>query len=221
MTDEHAAIARAFEPADLEPLLADVRRRADRPRPERRQRRRHRLHVRVAGDVAVGRRRSSPGAGSTTRPSRGARLDELPARPKLRGIRHLIHQEPDPHWILRPTVEPAWRCSRSAGSCSSCRRSSRTISTTCPSSPPPPGLTLVVDHLGKPPLGTDEMAAVGGAAAGGGRAAERRTQRSPASTRVAPPATGARTTSSPRSTSPSTRSARRGSCAGATGRSRC
>ena len=46
-----------------------------------------------------------------------------------------------------------------------------------------PGLTIVVDHLGKPPLGTDEMAAWEELAAGSGRAAERRTRRSPASTR--------------------------------------
>ena len=32
------------------------------------------------------------------------RLDELAARPKLRGIRHLIHDEPDPHWILQDDV---------------------------------------------------------------------------------------------------------------------
>ena len=33
-----------------------------------------------------------------------ARLDELARRPKLRGIRHLIHEEDDPHWILRDDV---------------------------------------------------------------------------------------------------------------------
>ena len=40
------------------------------------------------------------------------RLDELQARPKLRGIRHLIHQEPDPHWILRPAVAAGSRAAR-------------------------------------------------------------------------------------------------------------
>jgi L-fuconolactonase len=32
------------------------------------------------------------------------RLDELRARPKLRGMRHIIHEEPDPHSIIRPAV---------------------------------------------------------------------------------------------------------------------
>ena len=33
-----------------------------------------------------------------------SRLDELQREPKLRGIRHLIHDEADPHWIVRPPV---------------------------------------------------------------------------------------------------------------------
>ena len=32
------------------------------------------------------------------------RLDELESEPKLRGFRHLIHNEPDPHWILQAMV---------------------------------------------------------------------------------------------------------------------
>ena len=32
------------------------------------------------------------------------RLDELLRRPKLRGFRHLIHDESDPHWILQDEV---------------------------------------------------------------------------------------------------------------------
>jgi L-fuconolactonase len=33
-----------------------------------------------------------------------ARLDELAARPKFAGIRTLIHDQPDPDWLLRPDV---------------------------------------------------------------------------------------------------------------------
>ena len=32
------------------------------------------------------------------------RLDELAREPKLRGFRHLIHDEADPHWILQDDV---------------------------------------------------------------------------------------------------------------------
>ena len=87
-----------------------------------------------------------------------ARLNELLRRPKLRGIRHLIHQEPDPHWILQPAVEPALSLLEEAG-----------LVLELPAVFPDhlgdvpelarrhPGLTLVVDHLAKPPLGTEQM----------------------------------------------------------------
>ena len=87
------------------------------------------------------------------------RLDELQDRPKLRGIRHLIHQEPDPHWILRSTVGDGLALLEERG-----------LLLELPAVYPNhlddvptlaaryPGLTIVVDHLGKPPLGTDEMA---------------------------------------------------------------
>ena len=103
MTAAHEAIARAFAPSDLLPLLAAcgiaqtvlvqgacldddtdyLFELADRARLDRR---RH-------------------GVGRTRRP-RGVRrrLGELRRHPKLRGIRHLIHDEPDPHWIVQPRV---------------------------------------------------------------------------------------------------------------------
>src|SRR4051794_3313473 len=100
---EHAAIARTFEPAELEPLLRDegidctilvqsacldddtdfMFEHAAR-------------YDWIAAVVAWVDLQSAARA-------RG-RLDELGAQPKLRGIRHLIHDEDDPHWILRPAV---------------------------------------------------------------------------------------------------------------------
>jgi len=157
MTGEHAAINRAFEPADLEPL------------------------VRSAG---VGRTvlvQSAPSDDDTDYmfdlaadldwvggivawcglddvDAARSRLDELSGRPKLRGIRHLIHQEADPHWIVRPAVQPALELLAEEG-----------LLLELPAVYPHhlgdvpelaarhPGLTLVVDHLGKPPLGTAQM----------------------------------------------------------------
>ncbi len=84
-----------------------------------------------------------------------ARLDELLRRPKLRGIRHLIHLERDPHWILRATVEPALAMLEETS-----------LILELPAVFPDhlgdvpelarrhPGLAIVVDHLAKPPLGT-------------------------------------------------------------------
>ena len=39
-----------------------------------------------------------------TDPQVGRMLDELQGDPKLKGIRHLVHDEPDPRWLLRPDV---------------------------------------------------------------------------------------------------------------------
>ena len=84
------------------------------------------------------------------------RLAELAGEPKVRGVRHLIHDESDPHWILRaPVLEsiafvadrelilelPAvWP--RHLGDVPELARSF-------------PTMTIVIDHLGKPPLGRD------------------------------------------------------------------
>jgi L-fuconolactonase len=157
MTAEHAAIARAFEPVDLEPSLraAGVT---------------HTVLVQsaardddtdymfaLAGNVAwvggiVAWCRLDDERRARTR------LDDLLARPKLKGVRHLIHQEPDPHWILQPAVQPAL---------SLLEKSELILE--LPAVFPDhlgdvpelarrhPGLILVVDHLAKPPLGTAEM----------------------------------------------------------------
>jgi L-fuconolactonase len=83
----------------------------------------------------------------------------LLSRPKLRGIRHLVHQEPDPHWIMQPRVQPALEM-----------LGDMRLVLEVPAVYPDhlgdivelarrhQGLTIVIDHLGKPPLGTSEMA---------------------------------------------------------------
>ncbi len=161
MTDEHAAIARPFEQHDLEPLLraAGVTRTVLVQSAARDDDTDYMFEL--AGDV------SWVGAVVAWCPlddehRARARLDELLGRPKLRGIRHLIHQEPDPHWILRPEVEPALAMLEEAG-----------LVLELPAVFPDhlgdvpelarrhPGLAVVVDHLGKPPLGTAQMAAWG------------------------------------------------------------
>jgi L-fuconolactonase len=80
------------------------------------------------------------------------RLRELRTRPKLRGIRHLIHLETDPHWILRREVEDGLSQLEEAA-----------LKLDLPAEFPNqlgdvpelarrhPGLVLVIDHLAKPP----------------------------------------------------------------------
>jgi L-fuconolactonase len=93
-------------------------------------------------------------AADTTR----SRLSELVRRPKLRGIRHLVQLEPDPHWILRPEVQEGLAVVAEAG-----------LVLELPAEFPNhlvdvpelarryPELTLVIDHLAKPPVGTPAM----------------------------------------------------------------
>jgi L-fuconolactonase len=159
MTAEHDAIARTFGPADMEPLLtacgvtqtvlvqgactdddtdylfevADV----------------HAWIGAITAWVAL----DDPDACRR-------RLGELGTRPKLRGIRHLIHEEPDPHWIVRPSVLEGIALVEDAG-----------LVLELPVVYPRhfgdvaelalrfPRLRIVIDHLGKPPFGTPDMSA--------------------------------------------------------------
>ena len=156
MTEEHAVINRAFGVGDIEPLA---------------------LHngidavILVQGacldsdtDDLFDAAATSPLIGAVTAwvdllaPERvAARLDELQARPKMRAIRHLIHNESD-HWIIRPQVLE-----------SIALLEERDLILEAPVVYPRhfddmvvlaerfPGLRLVIDHLGKPPLGDAEM----------------------------------------------------------------
>lgn len=88
------------------------------------------------------------------------RLAELRTHPRLRGIRHLIHDETDRHWIVRPRVLEGVALVEDAD-----------LVFELPVVYPDhfehvgelaisfPRLQIVVDHLGKPPIGTSEMPA--------------------------------------------------------------
>ena len=158
MTAEHGVIRRTFQPADLEPLLerAGVSRTvlvqaactdSDTDSMFEHAER----HEWIGGVIAWVDLRS---------PVRALeRLDELAGRPKLRGIRHLIHDEPDPHWILRDDVLASLALLEQ-----------RQLILELPCVYPRhlgdvpelatrfPDLTIVIDHLGKPPIGSDAMA---------------------------------------------------------------
>jgi len=87
-----------------------------------------------------------------------ARLSELATHSAFRAVRHLIHNEDDPHWILRPAVLETLSFLEQ-----------RDIVLELPVVFPRhlgdvpvlaqhfPELRLVIDHLGKPPLETADM----------------------------------------------------------------
>jgi L-fuconolactonase len=152
---EHAPIARAFEPAELEPQLA---------------------RANVSATVLV---QSACADGDTElmlehaarhdwigavvawlpleNPQRASdRLDELRRQPKVRGIRHLIHDEPDPHWVLRPPVLESLALLEAAGFVLELPVVfPRHLEDVPQLATRFPALTIVIDHLGKPPIGRD------------------------------------------------------------------
>lgn len=81
-----------------------------------------------------------------------ARLRQLPGGRYLKGIRHQVQGEPDPEWLLRPDVRRGLAAVADAGlvydlivlphQLPACVRAAAAL----------PGLTFVLDHLGKPPL---------------------------------------------------------------------
>jgi L-fuconolactonase len=86
------------------------------------------------------------------------RFKELLPQPKLRGFRHLIHNEADPHWILQDTVLASLALLEGRGMilelpCVFPQHLGDVpeLATSFP------GMTIVIDHLAKPPLRSDEM----------------------------------------------------------------
>ncbi|MFD8228933.1 amidohydrolase family protein [Streptomyces massasporeus] len=92
-----------------------------------------------------------------------ARLRALPGGRYLKGIRHQVQGEADPEWLLRPDVRRGLAAVADAGlvydlvvlphQLPACVRAAAAL----------PGLTFVLDHLGKPPIaaGTLEPWATG------------------------------------------------------------
>jgi L-fuconolactonase len=157
MTAGHGLIRRTFEPDDLEPLLRragvsqTVLVQAACSDSDTDSMFEHAAaHAWIGGVVAWIDLRSPPRALE--------RLGELSQQPKLRGIRHLIHDETDPHWVLQDEV---------LESLALLERRRLILELPCvyprhlgdvPALAAGfPQLTIVIDHLGKPPLGSDEM----------------------------------------------------------------
>ncbi|MZF90797.1 amidohydrolase family protein [Streptomyces sp. SID5643] len=86
-----------------------------------------------------------------------ARLRELPGGRYLKGIRHQVQGESDPAWLLRPDVRRGLAAVADAGlvydlvvlphQLPACVRAAADL----------PGLTFVLDHLGKPPIASGAL----------------------------------------------------------------
>ena len=157
MTAEHEAITRPFRPSDLRPLL-------DRNGID--------AVILVQGacldsdtDYLLSEADQHTWIAAVTvwlpldEPVRAReRLEELEQRSTFRAVRHLIHDEPDPHWILRPSVLECLDLLEDRG-----------VVLELPVVFPRhfddipilaerfPALPIVIDHLGKPPIARAEM----------------------------------------------------------------
>ena len=157
MTVEHDAIARPFGPSDLRPLL-------DRNGID--------AVVLVQGacldsdtDYLLAEAAEHEWIAAVTawlpldEPARAReRLDELERHSSFRAVRHLVHNEPDPHWILRPSVLECLDLLEERGVILELPvvfpRHLDDVPTLAERFPE---LPIVIDHLGKPPVARPQM----------------------------------------------------------------
>ncbi|WP_031066129.1 amidohydrolase family protein [Streptomyces sp. NRRL WC-3742] len=85
-------------------------------------------------------------------------LRELPGGDRLVGIRHQVQEEPDPHWLLRPDVRRGLLAVAAAGLAYDLVLKPHQLQAATLAAAGLTGLTFVLDHLGKPPIATGEVA---------------------------------------------------------------
>ena len=89
-----------------------------------------------------------------------ARLDALGDRVAFRGVRHLVHDDPRDDFLSLPSVRSSLRAVAERGLAFDVPDAwPRHLDAVAELARALPGLTVVVDHLAKPPRGTEEMGA--------------------------------------------------------------
>jgi L-fuconolactonase len=76
---------------------------------------------------------------------------------RLVGIRHLVHDEPDPEWLLRDDVLGGLGVVAEAGLAYDLLVRARELPAAIEVARRLPGLRFVLDHLGKPPISTQQI----------------------------------------------------------------
>jgi L-fuconolactonase len=86
-----------------------------------------------------------------------AALREVPGGDRLVGIRHQVQGEPDPAWLLRPDVLRGLAAVASAGLVYDLVVLPHQLPAATEAAARLPELTFVLDHLGKPPIASEEL----------------------------------------------------------------
>jgi L-fuconolactonase len=86
-----------------------------------------------------------------------ARLAGGPGGGRLVGIRHQVQEEPDPDWLRRPDVLRGLRAVAAAGLCYDLVVLPHQLPAAAHAAAAVPGLTLVLDHAGKPPIAGGDL----------------------------------------------------------------
>jgi len=95
---------------------------------------------------------TSPGVGEAL-----ARLAAGPGGEYLVGIRHQVQSEPDPDWLRRPDVIRGLRAVAAAGLCYDLVVVPHQLPAASYAAAAVPELTMVLDHAGKPRIGTGNL----------------------------------------------------------------
>ena len=104
----------------------------------------------------------------------GRAIERFKKNPLFRGVRHLIHNEADPKWLLQAEVIEGLKLLADAGLTfdvvATLPEHMECIPVICEKVP---NLKMVIDHLGQPPIATRRAGAVGRRPQGRGREPER------------------------------------------------
>jgi len=170
MTDDVAGIRRRFGPEDLRPLLAE--RSVDRTvlvqTRSSLEETRELLAIAACTEFVAGVvgwvDLTDPAAGRTLRA-----LQSSAGGARLVGVRHQVHDEPDPNWLLRDDVRRGLRAVGDAGLAYDFLVRPRELPAALRTAGDFPEMRFIIDHIAKPPIrsGDDRAWAAAMASAGG------------------------------------------------------